>query len=221
MHTEETTERAELCLLVCFSPICLGYVEPISRSYLMRKIYLAVLPALLAVSFAAYADAIQENFTVNGNANFALGGYAVGSSAFSQFDPTLGTLNSISINLSGQATPTGITDSFIRVTPSDHLGYQLTGNPTQGPVIGGAPFQIGYNGVTSDASLLAPFEGSGTEGLSLVFENPTADVIATGTLTYNYTPTAVPVAATPEPSSIALLGTGLLGIAGIVKRRLA
>ena len=39
-------------------------------------------------------------------------------------------------------------------------------------------------------------------------------------LTYNYTP-ITPVANTPEPSSIALLGTGLLGVAGMLKRRFA
>lgn len=33
--------------------------------------------------------------------------------------------------------------------------------------------------------------------------------------------TPVPAAATPEPSSFALLGTGLLGVAGVVKRRFA
>ncbi len=34
-------------------------------------------------------------------------------------------------------------------------------------------------------------------------------------------PLTAPVAATPEPSSFALLGTGLLGVAGMVKRRFA
>ena len=37
-----------------------------------------------------------------------------------------------------------------------------------------------------------------------------------GTLTFN----GLAAAATPEPSSIALLGIGLLGVAGVVKRRL-
>ena len=40
-----------------------------------------------------------------------------------------------------------------------------------------------------------------------------------GTLTISGAPSAVAV--TPEPSSLALLGTGILGVAGVVRKRLA
>lgn len=42
-----------------------------------------------------------------------------------------------------------------------------------------------------------------------------------GTVSENVAITITPVAATPEPSSFALLGTGLLGIASVLKRRSA
>ena len=72
----------------------------------------------------------------------------------------------------------------------------------------------------TDTSDLGLFEGAGSEALFLDFsDSPAGTSTAAGTLTYNYTPTAV--AATPEPSSVALLGTGMLGLAGMMRKRYA
>ena len=48
---------------------------------------------------------------------------------------------------------------------------------------------------------------------SALIDPPQEGFIESGTIT--------PVAATPEPSSIALLGTGVIGVAGVLRKRLA
>lgn len=60
--------------------------------------------------------------------------------------------------------------------------------------------------------------GTGTTALILDFNSPVTTMSTTGNIVYNYTPNT---AATPEPSSIALLGTGLLGFAGVLRKRFA
>ena len=146
--------------------------------------------------------------------------YGANTNFFSQFNPSLGTLNSIALSLNGTATDTSdYRDTFSFVTrPSDPqhlLGFSTKGN-------GSGTFTFSAGGQDDSPFGLAFFEGTGTQALRLDFKNETTVNSAAGTLTYNYTPTAAPPAAvTPEPSSIALLGTGLLGVIGVMRKRFA
>ena len=196
----------------------------------MHRLALAPLAlALVSVPAAAHAATmtLQEAFTVSGNTTGLAGnGFpTVSSTSFNQFNPLLGTLNSITLSLSGTATSNGPANSnltfFLQVDPSNDSNYAAF-FPDNSNQDGLSTYAISASGTTSTTRTLNDFEGTGTEALLLVtFGSAYVSVPAgDGTLTYNYTP-AGPVAVTPEPSSLALLGTGVLSIAGVLKRRLA
>ena len=181
--------------------------------------------ALVFAPAAAYADTIKNTFTVSGPSTARQNdqSYAISSTYFSQFNTSLGTLNYISYSLQGTATSAdtnpGHYDSLKDVAPSNLTGENLNTTAT-GSGNTGQPFMFTASGMDDDSYDLSFFEGTGTEGLALEFGLMTVNVNATGTLTYNYTP-AAPIAVTPEPSSFALLGTGILGVVRVVRKRLA
>jgi hypothetical protein len=187
--------------------------EGVMRSEL--KVSLAVVAATLAqgacFAGAAHAAAETEMFTVNGAAtgNFFSD---VLSSSFSQFNPALGTLNSITFSASGTAT---FTDTFSEPLDSANFeGISSLAEPNT-RLVAGAGSQTGSSG-TFDISAsgtetgeLAPFEGASTTSVYFSFEVTGGTLFVDdvpGTVTYNYTPA---VASGPEPVGWSVFATGL------------
>ncbi len=181
----------------------------------MRFSHVVAAAALLSASLAAHADTITQTFT--GSAT----GDHVTMYEFepATFNPALGTLNSITSAISG---------TF--VTSADNNGFVNIEDTTFGTLVFHTVFSASTSGgsfaftdtTTAPHSLFEAQNGGGS-GLGLEIEGSLlVSSSVTDVLTYNYTPAIVPpVAVTPEPSSLALLGTGILGVAGVMRKRFA
>lgn len=161
-----------------------------------------------ATSVVAYAETLTEGIStpidLTTTSSFDQFGLAL-------FDPALGTLNSVTQTLTG---------SF-RFTPTmPGAGqYQIS----TGPIL---PNDVEYADADLNFSATAgPQLEEGTDQFGQQYAIEFLDIAVTGgrvtslgdvtdTYTFNYTP-----AVTPEPSSLLLFGTGLLGVAFKVRRR--
>ncbi len=179
------------------------------------KVSLAVVAATLAqgacFAEAAHAAAETETFTDNGAPTDVNSLSDVLSSSFSQFNPALGTLNSITISASGTATFTdtgsGLEDGayFGGISSPTEPNFGLVdGN---GSLLGTGTFDISASG--TESFVLAPFEGASTTSVYFQFDVSGGTLVANdvpGTLTYNYTPA---VASVPEPVHWSVFAAGL------------
>ena len=147
--------------------------------------------------------------------------------------PATGTLNFTATALAGEATEAF---GFFFVVPVDDITFTLTNGSTN--IISGTAALGNLDGTDAGLSLSA----NSTDGIvftsdlygprtGLSFQLNTGDPapdlsVAAGTLS-SFTATATPgsfvgtAAVTPEPSALTLLGTGMLGLLGVARRKLA
>jgi PEP-CTERM motif len=180
-----------------------------------RTTYLAWIALLSTMAVPASAAQIVANFTVNVSGS-ADADYL--STPFDLFDPSLGTLTSVTETVTGPLT-------WLPGDPGEELrlvsSLSGTGQVFFAFATGGAtPINVNLNAV---APAPTRFEGQGTFQETLIFlggDSLSGDPLS-GKFTYTFTPFAVPPVppAVPEPSTWAMMLIGFAGLGYAAVRR--
>lgn len=167
------------------------------------KMFMAVL-VLLSSGLAAHADSITYNVTLTANAGSLYSGTGVFTVASA---PT-------SAGVSTYTTTTGLSNlSFTIGGQVFNLANANSGSVPLVQFVNGSLTNITYAGQTGTSPNRFALQSTG----AYVFYYNNLQSASTGT----FSAAVAPVAVTPEPSSFALLGTGLLGVAGMLRKRFA
>jgi hypothetical protein len=183
----------------------------------MRLGLVLAVGALASVTIAAHADGTGTSVT---------GGLYFAGGSTNYFDPANGFVPAGYGNDAGTTVVIGPGIEFgfadsANTDTADFTGSTLTVTDTVKETGGNNPFEMTF----TDPAFTGFTQTGAADGYTYTFSGDTLDVFwpggsvqdgqaFTGNFTYS-------TAATPEPSSLMLLGTGLLGFVGAMRRRRA
>lgn len=185
----------------------------------MRRVVLLALLAL-AVPTVALADGFDFGGNQALSLTSSLGGLKTGTilSATTNLSSVNGVGTGISGNIvvttgaiASEACPTGITGSCFGFSGGN---VSVTGSAIFSDSLTGGLVVKNGNTLTITASLMGPGI-SGSSNVSVNFK-----LNKNGTFTVSSGSSDITGTTTPEPGTLGLLGTGLIGLAGVVRRKL-